>query len=65
MITRAYQNAKGERQEISLLIEEWEELTDETLQKMLGFVKESEPVAPVAPVAAPVAAPAPAKKKRR
>lgn len=61
MITRAYQNAKGERQEISLLIEEWEELTDETLQKMLGFVKEPEPVA----AAAPVSTPAPAKKKRR
>ena len=61
MITRAYQNAKGERQEISLLIEEWEELTDETLQKMLGFVKEPEPVV----AAAPVVAPAPAKKKRR
>lgn len=61
MITRAYQNAKGERQEISLLIEEWEELTDETLQKMLGFVKELAP----APVAQAAPAPAPAKKKRR
>lgn len=40
MITRAYQNAKGERQEISLLIEEWDELTEDGLQKMLGFHKE-------------------------
>ena len=57
MITRAYQNAKGERQEISLFVEEWESLTEEGLQKMLGFQKE------VAPE--PTPAPAPAKKKRR
>lgn len=55
MITRAYQNAAGERQEISLFVEEWESLTEEGLQKMLGFAKE--------PASAPV--PAPAKKKRR
>lgn len=55
MITRAYQNAKGERQEISLFVEEWEALTEEGLQKLLGFVKD--------PVPAP--APIPVKKKRR
>ena len=54
MITRAYQNATGERQEISLFVEEWEALTEEGLQKMLGF---SQPE--------PAPTPAPAKKKRR
>ncbi len=42
MITRAYQNAKGERQEISLFVEEWEALTEEGLQKLLGFASEPE-----------------------
>lgn len=58
MITRAYQNAAGERQEISLFVEEWEALTEEGLQKMLGF---SQPE----PEPAPAPTPAPAKKKRR
>lgn len=59
MITRAYQNAAGERQEISLFVEEWEALTEEGLQKLLGFTKDPDP----APAPAP--AKAPAKKKRR
>ncbi len=37
MITRAYQNSKGERQEVSLNAEEWESLTEDQLQDMLGF----------------------------
>ena len=56
MITRAYQNAAGERQEISLFVEEWEALTEEGLQKMLGFNQ---------PEPEPAPTPAPAKKKRR
>ena len=56
MITRAYQNAQGERQEVTLAAEAWEALTEEDLQKMLGFVKDPEP--------AP-APKAPAKKKRK
>ena len=56
MITRAYQNAKGERQEISLPAEGWEALTEDALEEMLGFGEK-----PV--VSAPVNAPA--KKKRR
>lgn len=60
MITRAYQNAKGERQEISLLIEEWEELTEDGLQKMLGFHK-----GPATEKSAAAPVKAPPKKKRR
>ncbi len=37
MITRAYQNSKGERQEVSLSAGEWEALTEDQLQEMLGF----------------------------
>lgn len=37
MITRAYQNAKGERQEVALSAAEWEVLTEDQLQSMLGF----------------------------
>jgi len=47
MITRAYQNAKGERQEVSMSADAWEVLTEDRLQDMLGF-KEKPPVAPVA-----------------
>lgn len=39
MITRAYQNAKGERQEVSLTREQWEVLTERELDAMLGFHK--------------------------
>lgn len=56
MITRAYQNAKGERQEVSLSAEAWEALTEDDLQAMLGF--KAEP-----PKAEPAAAPAAAKPK--
>ena len=37
MITRAYQNAQGERQEVTLSAGEWEELTEDALQELLGF----------------------------
>ena len=45
MITRAYQNAKGERQEVAMTVAEWEAITEDQLQDMLGFK---------APVSAPV-----------
>lgn len=53
MITRAYANAKGERQEISLTSSEWESLTIEELDEMLGFKIAPVPVAEPAPKAAP------------
>jgi hypothetical protein len=54
MITRAYQNSKGERQEVAMTVAEWEAVTEDQLQEMLGFK---------APVSAPVvAAPAPVAK---
>lgn len=39
MITRAYQNANGERQEITLAADQWEALTEVDLDNMLGFGK--------------------------
>ena len=54
MITRAYQNAKGERQEVAMGAAEWEALTEEQLQDMLGFKAK-------APEPAPESAPAPVK----
>jgi hypothetical protein len=56
MITRAYQNAKGERQEVAMAAEAWEALTEDQLQEMLGFKAPVAAPAP-APVAAPVAKP--------
>lgn len=58
MITRAYQNAKDERQEVTLSAAQWEVLTEAELQEILGFNK---------PVVAPVVAAAVkvAKRKRR
>ena len=56
MITRAYQNAKGERQEVAMTVAEWEAITEDQLQEMLGFK---------APVSAPVVTtPAPAAKPK-
>jgi hypothetical protein len=57
MITRAYQNAKGERQEVAMTAAEWEALTDEQLQDMLGFKAPAAPIPVPAPAAAPAAAP--------
>ena len=34
MITRAYQNADGERQEVTLSAEQWEALTEDDLQNL-------------------------------
>ena len=59
MITRAYQNAKGERQEITLAPEMWEALSEADLENMLGFGK----AAKAAPDPEPVAEAAPAVKK--
>lgn len=51
MITRAYQNAKGERQEVALCAAEWEVLTEDQLQGMLGF-NVKPPKAPIVGIAA-------------
>ena len=61
MITRAYQNAKGERQEITLSADQWEMLTEADLDNMLGFGKAAK--AAPAPDSEPVAEAAPAVKK--
>jgi hypothetical protein len=58
MILRRYTNAKGEQQEIVLSQEDWEKVTEESLEEMLGFRK---PEPAPAPAAAPAPAPAPAK----
>ena len=55
MITRAYQNANGERQEVAMSAAEWEVLTEGQLQDMLGFNAEPSP----APILIPSRAPAP------
>jgi hypothetical protein len=55
MITRAYQNAKGERQEVSMTAQEWEVLTEDQLQEMLGFTAPAAPAPPPLPVAKPKA----------
>jgi hypothetical protein len=72
MILRRYTNANGDQQEISLSQEDWEKVTEESLEMMLGFKKapaakaaakaEPEPVAEEAPAAeeAPVVEEAPA-----
>jgi hypothetical protein len=57
MITRAYQNAKGERQEVAMTVAEWEAITEDQLQDILGF-KAPAP-APVKAAKAAKAAPAP------
>jgi hypothetical protein len=61
MITRAYQNAKGERQEVAMSAAEWEVLTQDQLDEMLGFKAPAPAPAPVKAAkvtkAAPVAEP--------
>lgn len=37
MITRAYQNAKGDRQEVTLSQTEWESIDEDGLKEILGF----------------------------
>lgn len=63
MITRAYQNAKGERQEVAMSMGEWETLTVDQLQSILGFRVESPKPAPVP--AAPRAPASSVKRKAR
>jgi hypothetical protein len=57
MITRAYQNAKGERQEVAMAAAEWEVLTVEQLDEMLGFKAPAPAPAPVKAVKAAKATP--------
>jgi hypothetical protein len=79
MILRRYTNANGDQQEICLSQEDWEKVTEESLEMMLGFKKADDIDVPlknevtffpatvtVEPVAeeAPVAVKAPAKKRK-
>jgi hypothetical protein len=56
MILRRYTNANGDQQEICLSKEDWEKVTEESLDIMLGF----KAVAPAKPAKAAKAEPAPA-----
>ena len=59
MITRAYQNANGERQEITLSAEDWDALTEADLANMLGTGKKAKAAKVEEEASAPVeAAPA-------
>ena len=70
MITRAYTNASDERQEVTLSAGEWEEMTEDALQELLGFkaakpakaakAAKAEPAVEPAVEAAPAAEEAPA-----
>jgi hypothetical protein len=51
MILRRYTNVNGDQQEICLSQEDWEKVTEESLEMMLGF-KTVEPEAPVKPAKA-------------
>jgi hypothetical protein len=55
MILRRYTNANGDQQEICLSKEDWEKVTEESLEIMLGF-KTVEPKAPAKPAKAAKAA---------
>lgn len=46
MILRRYTNANGDQQEICLSQQDWEKVTEDSLEMMLGFKKDPEP-APV------------------
>lgn len=50
MILRRYTNANGDQQEIILSQEDWEKVTDESLEMMLGFKNAPEPAVEEAPV---------------
>jgi len=58
MITRAYQNASGERQEITLAADQWAALSEADLDNMLGFGKKAEKAEKPAKAAKAEAAPA-------
>ena len=62
MILRRYTNANGDQQEIALSKEDWEKVTEESLEMMLGFKAAPEPVAeaPAAVEEAPAAEETPA-----
>jgi hypothetical protein len=68
MILRRYTNANGDQQEICLSQEDWEKVTEESLEMMLGFKKAPKPVAKpadeVVAEEAPVAEKAAAKSKK-
>jgi hypothetical protein len=64
MILRRYTNANGDQQEICLSQEDWEKVTEESLEMMLGFKKAPAPKAEPAAEEAPVAEKAPAKSKK-
>jgi hypothetical protein len=55
MILRRYTNANGDQQEISLSQEDWEKVTEESLEMMLGF--KDAPAAKSAPEPAPAPEP--------
>ena len=63
MITRAYQNSKGERQEVTLSPEVWGSITDVDLEKILGFAEEVEVEPAPEEVEATEEAEAPVKKR--
>lgn len=62
MITRLYPNAKGDLQEVCLSEAEWEALSQDDLDGILGYKKQAE-AAPVE--AAPAPAPKTAKGKKK
>lgn len=63
MITRAYQNANGERQEVTLSPEIWDSITDVDLEKILGFAEEPKVDSAPEEAEAPAKAKAPVKKR--
>jgi hypothetical protein len=64
MILRRYTNANGDQQEISLSQEDWEKVTEESLEMLLGFKKAPAPKAEPAAEEAPAAEKATAKSKK-
>jgi hypothetical protein len=64
MILRRYTNANGDQQEICLSQEDWEKVTEESLEMMLGFKKAPAPKAEPTAEEAPAAEKAPAKSKK-
>jgi len=58
MILRRYTNAKGDQQEIVLSKEDWEKVTEESLEEMLGF-KAAAPAKPAKAAKTVKAEPAP------
>jgi hypothetical protein len=62
MILRRYTNANGDQQEICLSQEDWEKVTEESLEMLLGFKKA--PASKAAAEEAPVAEKATAKSKK-